>query len=263
WGALGDAGKFSANALETLWAYAHFTGDWDLIKERWELVKKLFGTPAEARWVGFARDAITELGDEAAPCLAMARMAYKVGDIDTYNYACYMFARELVHHYVKQRGAGDFRRHQPWHTMEFMDEEVYLTNLWGDLAGWQIDGPHYPERTGERQYNNRWVRFKNEDVGRFYRDYLEADVRIELDRLMNRWEPKRKYHNDSHIMPSEVQLRSLLLNEVPGQLATVATPDQFTGPPSGVIASCISVLRNSHPTCYQRLIAAGAPSPFV
>jgi len=289
WGVLGDAGKFSADLLETLWAYSHFTGDWDLIKDRWDIVKKLFCTPAETRWIGFGRDAIAELGDEAAPCLAMARMAYKVGDIDTYDYACYMFARELVHHYVKQRGAAYYRQHQPWHSMEFMDEEVYLTNLWGDLAAWQIDGPNYPNpgRAGvspannpstaetpesrrdarstspERQSNNRWVRFKNEDVARFYRDLLQEDIRRELDRLEARWNPKRKYHNDSHIMPSEVQLRSLLLNETPAQLARVATPDQFSGPPSGIIASCISVLRSSHPTRSERLIPAGDPTPFV
>src|SRR5437899_1463294 len=105
--------------------------------------------------------------------------------------------------------------------MEFMDEEVYLTNLWGDAAGWQIDGPNYPAKTGERQFNNRWVRFKNEDVARFYRDCLRDDVWRELDLLQHRGEPKRRYHNDSHIMPSLVQLRSLLLNESPTNLAAV------------------------------------------
>jgi len=168
-----------------------------------------------------------------------------------------------VHHYVKQRGADYFRKHQPWHSMEAMDEEVYLTNLWGDLAGWQIDGPKYPQQTGERQYNNRWVRFKDSDVGRFYRDYLKEDVRHELDLLQTRWDAKRKYHNDSHIMPSLVQLRSLLLNETPDQLAQIATPDAFTGPPSGIIASCLSLIRTSHPTRYVRLIPPGAPSAFV
>jgi len=42
WGMLGDAGKFSTSMLQTLWAYAHYSGDWDLIKERWELIRKLF-----------------------------------------------------------------------------------------------------------------------------------------------------------------------------------------------------------------------------
>jgi len=263
WGVLGDAGKFSTNMLETLWAYAHYTNDWELIKERWDMVKKLFCTAVETSWVSFGRNAIAEMGDEAAPCLAYARMAYKVGDMDTYGYACYVFARELAHHWVKQRGSQYFRLNQPWHSMEFMPEEVYLTNLWGDTAGWQIDGPTYPEKTGERQYTNRWVRFKSEDVGRFYRDYLRDDVKKELDMLNERWEPKRRYINDSHIMPSMVQLRSLLLNETPEELAKIATPDKFGGPASGVIASCISVLRTSHPTRYMRIIPKGEPTPFV
>jgi len=169
----------------------------------------------------------------------------------------------LVHHYVKQLGADYYRKHQPWHSMEAMDEEVYLTNLWGDLAAWQIDGPRYPINTGERQFNNRWVRFKDSDVGRFYRDYLAGSVARELDRLQGRWDAKRKYQNDSHIMPSLVQLRSLLLNETPEGLARVATPDQFTGPPSGIIANCLAILRTSHTERYVRLIPAGAPSPFV
>jgi len=263
WGVLGDAGKFSTNLLETLWCYAHFTGDWDLVKRRWDLAKKLFCTPAETTWTTFGHGSIAELGDEAAPCLAFARMAWKVGDMDSYAYGCYLFARELVHHWVKQRGAGYFRLHQPWHTMEFMPEEVYLTNLWGDTAGWQIDGPAYPAETGERQYVNRWVRFHNEDVARFYRDRLAEDVRKEMDLLTERWDPKRRATNNSHIMPSLVQLRSLLLDESPEKLAELATPEQFRGPPSGVIASCMAVLRASRPKRFVRLIPKAGSTPHV
>jgi len=262
WGTLGDAGKFSSNLLETLWAYAHFTGDWELIRVRWPLVKKLFCTPAEARWATFGRGTIAELGDEAAPCLAMARMAYMVGDMDTYHYTSYMFARELVVHWLKSRGAPYFRSRQPWQSTEFMPEEVYLTNMWGDTAGWQIDGPEFPKTTPERQFNNRWVRFKNEDVARFYRDFLAADVRKEMDLLTGRWDAKRRFTNDSHIMPSLVQLRSLLLNEPPAALAKLAAPPEFAGPPSGIIASCMAVLRTSHPTHFDRLIPGGPPGPF-
>ncbi len=81
--------------------------------------------------------------------------------------------------------------------------------------------------------------------------------------LETRWDPKRKYNNDSHIMPSLVQLRSLLLNETPEQLSRLATPDKFTGPASGVIGSCLAVLRTSHPIHYQLLIPGGPASPFV
>ena len=39
--------QFSTNLLETLWAYAHYTNDWNLIKERWDMIKKFFCTTAK------------------------------------------------------------------------------------------------------------------------------------------------------------------------------------------------------------------------
>src|SRR6185503_13787442 len=174
-------------------------------------------------------------------CGAFARLAYRVGDMDAYHYGCSMFARELLHLFLKQRGAEYFRRHQPWDSMEFMGDEVFLTHLRDDGV-WQIGGPHYPAQATERPFNERWVRFNDFDVARFYREYLSGDVRQELNWLQARWEARQKWQNEPHLVPSLVQLRSLLLNESPAELATLATPDQFTGPMSGVIASCISVL---------------------
>ena len=134
------------------------------------------------------------------------------------------------------------------------------------------------------------MRFKSEDVGRFYRDFLKDDVRKELDLLIARrdaeadvrdaalkteTDPKKlkslrdrdprkwRWTNESHGMPSVVQLRSLLLNEPPEQLAQFSTPDKFSGPASGVIGSCLAVLRISHPTRFVRLIPPGEPTPFV
>lgn len=259
WGVLGDAGKFSANLLQTLWAYAHFTGDHALIRERWPLIRRLFTTGAQIRWVGFGRDEIAELGDEAPPAAAFARLAYLAGDRDAYAYGCGVFARELVHHYVKQRGARWFREQQPWHSMEVIDEEVFLTNLWGDLAGWQMDGPRYPETTGERQFRNRWVRFQDLDVARFYRDHLRADVRQELSALAGQGEERRRFTDDSHILPSLVRLHSFLLQAAVTNLAAMASPEDFAGPPSGVIASSLAMVRAAQTPRYERLIPAAPP----
>lgn len=248
-------------SLESIWAYAHFTGDWDLIRERWPLIKTLFAPPAQTRWAGFGGDEITGLGDKTAPCLAMARLAWKAGDIDEYNFACQRFARELVQQWLQLRGTKYFRDHQPWHSLEAMDGEVYPNQLRSDGNGWQIDGPNYPMQTGERQFTNRWARFQDADVGRFLREHLAPEVKIELDRLQARGPAPRRWQSDQ--TPSLTQLRSLLLNETPAELARVATPDQFTGLPSGVMASCLAVLRASHVPRHERLIPGGAPSPFV
>ena len=257
------AGQFKAGVIEDLWACAHFTGDWELVKEHWPLVKKMFTTPAKARWAGFGCEGIPAIGDEATHCAAFARLAYQAGDMDAYNYGCYMFARQLTLLFLKQRGADYFRQHQPWHSMELMDEEAFLTSLGGGTIGWRIDGPKYPADASERLFDQRWARFNDGDVARFYREYLKEDVRHELNWLQPRWPAGRRWHNEPGRLPSLVQLRSLLLNETPVELAAIAQPDQFTGPRSGVIASCLSVLRTSHPTRYQRLIPPGEPSAFV
>jgi hypothetical protein len=266
WGGYDDAGKFSSNLLVTVWSYAHYAEDWDLVAERWPLLKRLFVTPLESDWKTFGRAAIAETGDEAAPPLAMARMAYRIGDTDTYLYACYVFGREILHEFVKQNGARYFRSRQPYHSMEAMPEEVYLTNLWGDTAGWQIDGPTYPKDTGERQYNNRWVRFGNEDVARFHRDYLPEDTKKELDVLLARGDsPYKTDRDDGHIAPSMQRLRSLLLNESPEELSKL-NPVEKVGaqPDSGKVALGLAFIRATRPPLVARIIPReGPPSPFV
>ncbi|MCX7597855.1 MAG: hypothetical protein N2512_03160, partial [Armatimonadetes bacterium] len=262
WGGYDDAGKFSSNLLETIWEYAQSTGDWELIRQRWPLILRFFVTPRECDFRTFGRAAIAELGDEAAPPLCLARMAWRVGDLDTYAYACNIFARELVHHYVKRRRecAEYFRQRQPWHSFEFMPEEVYLTNLWGDTAGWQIDGPTYPAQTGERQYNNRWVRFSNEDVARFHRDVLSAEMRAEMDLLLSRPDcPYRPGRAEAHIAPSMEQLRSMLLWEPPDKLAQLTPPETAQiGRAADAISFYLAFVRTARPPRFQRLVPSTA-----
>lgn len=268
WGGYDDAGKFSSNLLETLWEYAHYTGDWALIRDRWPLILRLFVTPRECDWKGCGRGSIAELGDEAAPPLCLARMAWQVGDMDTYAYACSIFARELLHHYVKCRRecVQYFRLRQPWHSFEFMPEEVYLTNLWGETAGWQIDGPTYPQHTGERQYNNRWVRFSNEDVARFHRDVLGPEMQAEMDLLRDRADcPYRPGQAEAHIAPSLEQLRSMLLWERPQDLARLTSPEQARlGRTADAISFYLAFVRTAKPPHHERLIpAVGMPTQFA
>ncbi|MGQ9729931.1 MAG: hypothetical protein ACUVX8_01530 [Candidatus Zipacnadales bacterium] len=269
WGGYDDSGKFSSNILETLWWYAHCTRDWDIIRERWDTVQKLFVTPRECRWRGFGREAIAEMGDEAAPPMCMARLAYAVGDMDTYAYAAYIYVHELVHLWVKTQPqcAEWFRSLQPWEGGEPMEGRLWLTNLWGDVAGWRLDGPDYPQETGERQYRNRWVRFGNEDVAAFMRDTLGEEIlRKELDWWLTR--PDNPYQpgvSTAHIAPSMEQLRSLLLNESPAELAKW-TPMQEArlGRAADAISYYLSFVRTGRPLRYERLVSTDLPpSPWM
>lgn len=259
-GAYGDAGKFSSNTLIALWAYAHYTGDWELMKQRWPLIQKLFVTPRECSWRGYGRDGVAELGDEAAPALAMARLAWFVGDKDSFGYAAYIFARELVNHVVKQTGAIYFVDRQPLFSMEPIPANVYLTNLLGDMAGWQIDGPTYPAQTSERQYLNRWVRFGDPDVARFHRDHLQDLDRAELDGLRGggRFTTERKgSQDDAQGLPALVRLRSLLLNETPPVLDKITSVSAPAGSPGADAAYSLAFLQGGQPTRTVTLFSPG------
>jgi len=265
WGGWDDAGKFATNLVQTIWAYAQFTGDWELVKERWDLIKRLFVLPDEMRWQGWGRYAIAEMGDMAPPCAAMARLAWGVGDLEYYGFAAYCFAKELAVHYVMSLGAEYFYERRPHDRPEPMDEKVFLTNIWGETAGWQIDGPRYPRETPERQYANRWVRFQCPDTARFYREV--EPLREAVERELNdpevgwgRWN-KCECRDDSHILPSLVRIRSLLLDEPPEKLAEICKPEDVTGPPSGVVAAMIAFIRTSTPREYVRLVPKGVYIP--
>jgi len=251
----GDAGKFASNLLETLWNIAHYTGQWEPIRENWPLLQRFFVTPYECDWRSMGRYAIAELGDEAAPPLAYARLAYQAGDTDAYAFGCYIFGRELVHHYVKQVGAEYFRRHQPYHSSEPIPENVWLTNLWGGVFGWRLGGPNYPARTSA-QAQNRWVRFSSFEVARFYRDYLPQEVTAEINALTEQalaeGDPNVRYKlftDTAHITPSLVRLRAMLLDEDPGELLALAPLDQWrVRRGADVAAMCVPILHNAAPT---------------
>ncbi len=273
-----------------LWSYAHYAGDIGTIKARWDLVKRLDITPLESGWKGFGRNSIAEMGDEAAPPIDYARLAWMAGDIDTYYYQCYVATRELLHQFVKQNGAQYFRQHQPYHqyfadagsppSIEPMPAQVFLSNLHGGLHGWQVDGPAYPRQHGERQYQNRWVRFSSPSVGRFYRDHVRAgELRAEFEDWKARYDGRPEpgpggqwVRDDPHIMPSLVRLLSLTLDAPLAEIETLAVHEgermpheQWRlHPDSSVFASAISLIRLSQPRRYDRLIPkSGPPGPWV
>lgn len=290
WGGLGDAGKFAENLYVNLWSYAHYTEDVEVMKERWDFIKQLDITPLECGWKGVGRGSIAEMGDEAPPPIQYARLAWMAGDIDTYYYQCYIATRELLHHFIKQNGAQYFRRLQPYHQyylqrvprdfIEPMPENVFISNLWGGLFGWQVDGPTYPKQHRERQYWNRWVRFACCSTARFYRDHIRPeDLRKEFKDWKARFDGKPKpggacqwIRDDPHIMPSLVRIMSLTLNAPLDEIEKLAV---FDGkrlpynrwrlyPDSGVFASAISIIRLSHPLHHDRLVPrSGRAGPYL
>ena len=278
WGESGDAGKFMSLALPPIWAHAAFGEDWTLVRERWDLIKRFFVTPEEADWLSYGRRSIAEIGDEAAPCSAYARLALGVGDVDEYLFGAYMFSRELVHLFIKQTAGRRFYEHQPYHSSEPMPERTYPTDMWGSTVGWQVDGPAWGHlSSGEHQSANRWVRFQDPDVGRFFRDRLASQVGEELDWYdaaaneargeVYRAESYRDWRirDDPHVMPSLLRLQSLLLDEGPeGARAQASLNVLRRGWAASDIAAAYSILRLNAPREISRVAPlAEGPSPWI
>src|SRR5690606_25677964 len=93
---LSDAVVFNGHLLQATWAVAHHSGNRELVRRHWPVIRRLFTTGARVRWAGFGAADDTALCDEAATAIAFARLAYLAGDADTYQYACGIVARQLL-----------------------------------------------------------------------------------------------------------------------------------------------------------------------
>ena len=249
-----SGGIVDPNLIPAAWAYAHHSGDWEWIRKHWAKLKQMFMVPATMTWAGAGRT-----GDGATQCLAFARMAYKVGDMDGYHYGCLAFTRELAALAAGQRSGEYVRKHQPWHSMNVIPDTAMATGNEYNARGWQF-GERNSMGAAPTSTAPRWNEFFDFDVARFCRDYLKADLRKEFaGALVPSGDPGRL---DASNRSAMVQLRSLLFNEGPTE-ADAATRLAAAGTGAGPIADCLAILRATQPIEVQNLIPAGTASAFV
>jgi len=266
--ATGDYGRAAARAnslLPTLYSYAQHTQDFELLTQRWPLIERLFSMGRSMSFRSFGRERIPELGDQAAPALAMARTAYFTGHLEQYAYASYLFARELTLHVVKHTAAQYFLDHQPLREGPAPSGVIYPTQQLGGLSGWELDGPEYPADAVDKNFIYRWIRFNDPDVGRFHRDHLLDLDQTELhaDSTVQSWiwvaedgtQSVEPWHDDPHIRPSLKRLRATVLGETLDELEDIQVPEgQSIFPESAVIASALALLQAGAPPEVESLI---------
>jgi hypothetical protein len=264
-----EGGQTAASGLapgysEALASYAHFANDWEFVRQQWPLLRALWIHDEQATWPGFGRNRVTAQGDLGTPAIAMARLAYQVGDMELYHSACAQFVRDLIQVWARHRGADYFRQNQPVHSSEFIPATVFLTDVDAALPGWRMDGPRFPAVTDERRYLQRWARFGDWDMGRFYQDHLGRDVQRELAALPT-FIPGGVAHWPSN-WPSWTLLNALLRDgngtngHLPAHRSEANALD--SGGPALGLAEALGLLRRNEPVRFERLIPGGTPSPF-
>lgn len=245
-----EAGGEYLAVAGALWTYVHHAGDWDFVREIWPALKTPASTWTRADWIGMDRDGFFGLTDGLSGLIALARMAYRLGDAGAYLDCVQDAAREAVRLAARLRGGNYFREMQPWHTMELL-REPRLGGLERGLAGWHLD-----ERPGSdaADATARWGSLADFDVARFCRDQARAELARELGGIKGpatRGGPERI---------RLLRMRSLLLNQSCGELAPFLE-GTFNGAAAWEeIAACLALLRTSAATQWERLIAGNAAS---
>jgi hypothetical protein len=183
--------------------------------------------------------------------LALARMAYAVGDRQTYAASVYWYGRELVHNAVKNGGFNEWQRQfHPWHPHWDAPLET-ATDIWGTNAGWQGGGLVTAE-TGENQWTNFETRYDDVDTIRFDRDHALA-----LARACVAWA-------DIHETPPWADsmlyfYRVVLLGQDPtAAWAAWRKHDPTKVPPDSYI-SHVAIAEKEFPLTLQTLIPASTP----
>ena len=123
----------------TAWQKAHASNDWEGAQQQWPRLRAQFRARSELRWPAFAAAETLSPLEQTANALGAARVAYRLGDADTYVQACDRFARAITQLWVQQRGLNYIREWQPWHSMDVIPEDARLTML--DQNGWRIGQP--------------------------------------------------------------------------------------------------------------------------
>jgi hypothetical protein len=256
-GATPDAAHASSDGaiLEAIWAMSHFSGDWSFATTHWPSIRSRFSLGRDNRWAAFGCEHRRSIALQAGPALAMARMAFRLGDTETYHYACYLFIRELAHLAIQLRAKDYFKAHHPWHSMEPPPEPVFITQV--TEAGWQLS-PSRTERLEDLVH--RWAGFSDPDIARFLREHAPAALRADLDHLEAALETENSPAQTSG--SSLLLLRSLLRNESFDALAAKREmPEEQND--SRALADALGLLRAASTTQVTVLISPQGSSPFA
>jgi hypothetical protein len=121
------------------WQAAHASGEWEALRARWPVMRDAFRLRSGGSWAAFASANETLPLAQAAEALGAARIAYRLGDMDTYTDACQTFARALTQLAAQQCGPKYFREWQPWQSMDPLPTNSALTVM--TASGWGIGRP--------------------------------------------------------------------------------------------------------------------------
>lgn len=214
-----DSLKITQALPQGLWSYAYHTGDWELIKQNWELIRKWFYLPTESNWTaihpaGWAGQDIIRGAIQGT--IGYARLAHFVGDAEEYERACYLLAKTLAVEYAKYFLKAYWRSNEPWN-VQVKDEFVIPWTVQSEYGFTVMPSVCYMDRftapgAGTMTAWDETYFEITRETWRFYRDYLSAEMKWVFDDFLPQVSPlmyEFGYHG---------QYRAYIANYTPEQL---------------------------------------------
>jgi hypothetical protein len=191
----------SARVLYAMWAYAAHTGDWEIVRQNWDLLRQAFGSLVQGQDYASCMTGQPHvpwrLNSSINGLIGFARMANRVGDRQSEDRAGYLLAKTMVAWLAQWRAPSSLQHCEPneerWHALR-----VY-GNVYGDLlpklqsaSGTYLDTrtqSWWPDQgftwcTDPTLFSAPWAEIFLEaspELLRFIDDYFHQDVSDQFD----------------------------------------------------------------------------------
>ncbi len=239
--------KWQRETVEGVWAYAHHSGDHELVRERWDQVMRILTSlPGETQHGGMVpagrEDRAPQFEWRLGMAVASARLAYMARDPFMWMSANRRVGEALVREHIRWAGGRWIREQQPWHSMDPLPAALRLDKPQFGGGGWVTQEVEAETELAAFLGRAVW----DPEVGRYARQRLASDLGASL----KRWEEGDKTATGLDF----AAIRGWLTPTGMTNQWRFPGPDLGTGSDAQVLAACLGWARWAGAMPIERLI---------
>jgi len=137
-----DLVKQTSRMPYVVWQYGYYSGDWDTVRAKYDMVKKMYGFNLLLGWSNVGPEYTAEhakISAKQGP-IGLGRLAKQFGDQATYDYAAYLLAKALINEWVWDMAAVPYiTRNAPWFHNTEGDWIMHQNHGYAGLQGLPLD----------------------------------------------------------------------------------------------------------------------------
>ncbi len=216
-----DLVKQTSRMPYVVWQYGYYSGDWKTVRQRYDLVKKMYGFNLLLGWSNVGPEYTAEhakISAKQGP-IGLARLAKQFGDQPTYDYGAYLLAKALINEWAWDVAAVPYmKKHAPWFHSTGGDWIVHQNHGYAGLSALPLDQvkayqeiPLVLDRFNREElwgYNDHYVRMRHKYIPRkntanvYVTDLGDApDLKALLSKPLTQMVTEEALKGQSHLSP--------------------------------------------------------------